>query len=142
MDPALAALDFAKAGAIVANMIESYLAGAAPLPNPEGANHDDFEDCRSSSGAASLHLHSPVDAGPSPLQSGEHRAPVQSGEPGEGAGLVCGADPDPRRGSRTHGAAGDPSRRLQDSGQRCGDGPSRRDLLSGSVTPRTLEQGL
>ena len=32
MDPAVAALDFAKAGAIIANMIESYLAaGATPL---------------------------------------------------------------------------------------------------------------
>jgi hypothetical protein len=32
MDPAVAALDFAKAGAIIANMIESYLgAGASPF---------------------------------------------------------------------------------------------------------------
>jgi hypothetical protein len=33
MDPAVAAFDFAKAGAIVANMIESYLAVGAPPPN-------------------------------------------------------------------------------------------------------------
>jgi hypothetical protein len=30
MDPAVAALDLTKAGAIIANMIESYLAGGAP----------------------------------------------------------------------------------------------------------------
>ena len=33
MDPAVAALDLTKAAAIIANMIESYLAGGAPLPN-------------------------------------------------------------------------------------------------------------
>src|SRR6266478_2848057 len=82
MDPAVAALDFAKAGAILANMIESYLAGGAPPSNPEGADHDDLQDCRSTSVAPSLHLHSPVDDGAGPLQPGEHRAPVQSGEQG------------------------------------------------------------
>ena len=47
MDPAVAALDFAKAGAIIANMIEAYLAaGATPL-NAEGAEHAECEDCRS-----------------------------------------------------------------------------------------------
>ncbi len=30
LHPAIAALDFAKAGAILANMIESYLAAGAP----------------------------------------------------------------------------------------------------------------
>src|SRR5215471_7765900 len=80
MDPAVAALDFAKAGAIIANMIESYLAaGATPL-NAEGAEHAEREDCRSSFGPASLHLHSPVDDGTSASQSGEHRASVQSNQ--------------------------------------------------------------
>jgi hypothetical protein len=60
MDPAVATLDLTKAGVIIANMIESYLAGGAPLPNMEGADHDEFEDGRSPSGAASLHLHSPI----------------------------------------------------------------------------------
>src|SRR6266498_1826606 len=32
MDPAVAALDFAKAGAILANMVVCYLAGGAPPP--------------------------------------------------------------------------------------------------------------
>src|ERR1700704_2385194 len=40
MDPAVAGLDFAKAGIVLANMIESYLAGGAPPSNPEGAVHD------------------------------------------------------------------------------------------------------
>ena len=49
MDPAVATLDFAKAGAIIANMIESYLAAGAPSLNAEGADHAESEDCRSSS---------------------------------------------------------------------------------------------
>src|SRR6476469_10848436 len=90
MDPAVAALDFAKEGAIIANMIESYLAaGATPL-NAEGAEHAEREDCRSSFGTASLHLHSPVDDGTSASQSGEHRASVQSSEPSEVARLDSG----------------------------------------------------
>src|SRR6266436_1216668 len=63
MDPAVATFDFAKAGAIIADMIESYLAGGAPPSNPEGADHDDLQDCRSTSVARSLHLHSSVDEG-------------------------------------------------------------------------------
>jgi Site-specific recombinases, DNA invertase Pin homologs len=43
MDPAIAALDIAKAGVILANMIESFLAGGAPPSNPEGAEHDDLK---------------------------------------------------------------------------------------------------
>src|SRR5271169_3507063 len=100
MDPAVAALDIAKAGAILANMIESYLAGGAPPSNPEGADHDDLQDCRSTSVAPSLHLHSSVDDGAGPLQPGEHRAPVQSGEQGTVSRLELGANPDPRPGSR------------------------------------------
>src|SRR5215469_4309376 len=57
MDPAVAALDFAKAGVIVANMIESYLAAGALPPNPEGADNVEHQDCRSSSDAARLHLY-------------------------------------------------------------------------------------
>jgi hypothetical protein len=43
MDPAVATLDLAKAGAIIADMIESFLAGGAPPSNPEGADHDDLK---------------------------------------------------------------------------------------------------
>src|SRR4030081_1619077 len=78
MDPAVAALDIAKAGVILANMIESYLAGGAPPSNPEGAEHDDLQDRRSTSVAGSLHLHSSIDDGAGPLQPGEHRAPGDS----------------------------------------------------------------
>src|SRR5262249_40075858 len=131
MDPAVAALDFVKAGAILANMIESYLAGGAPPSTTEGADHDDLQNCRSPSIAASLHLHSSIDAGASPLQSGEHRAPIQSGEQGEVDGLESGTDSDPRPGSRPVRRQSDQSRGFQDPGQRCGDGPSRSDLLAG-----------
>src|SRR5580692_8727258 len=110
MDPAVAALDIAKAGAILANMIESYLAGGAPPSNPEGADHDDLQDCRSTSVAPSLHLHSSVDDGAGPLQPGEHRAPVQSGKQGTVPRLELGANPDPRPGSRPVRCANDQSR--------------------------------
>src|SRR2546430_13414096 len=94
MDPAVAALDIAKAGVILANMIESYLAGGAPPSNSEGAQHDDLQDRRSTSVAGSLHLS--IDDGAGPLQPGEHRAPVQSGVQGTVSRLELGADPDPR----------------------------------------------
>src|SRR6516162_8059679 len=142
MDPAAAALDLAKAGAIIANMIESYLAAGAPPFNAEGADHAESEDCRSSSDAESLHLHSSVDDGASALQSGEHRAPVQSGGPGKVAGLDAGADPNPRRGSCAVGRTDDQARRLQDPCERCGDGTGRCDLLAGVFALGTLEQGL
>jgi hypothetical protein len=58
MDPAVAALDIVKAGVILANMIESYLAGGAPPSNPEVAEHDDLQDRRSTSVAGGLLLHS------------------------------------------------------------------------------------
>src|SRR6516164_5660066 len=138
MDPAVAALDFAKAGAIIANMIESYLAaGATPL-NAEGAEHAEREDCRSSFGTASLHLHSPVDDGTSASQSGEHRASVQSSEPSEVARLDSGADPDSRRGSRRIRPTDDQARRLQDPCEQRRDGASRRDLLSGEIASGAL----
>src|SRR6516164_9429318 len=142
MDPAVAAFDFAKAGVIVANMIESYLAAGAPPPNPEGAHHVEHKDCRSSFGAARLHLHSAVDTGTSALQSREHRTPVQSSEPSKGAGLYSGADPKPRRGSRPIGTADDQTRRLQDPCERRGHGASRRDLLSRGIASGALQQGL
>ena len=46
LHPAIAALDFAKAGAILANMIESYLAAGAPPFDPEGPDDNDIEDRR------------------------------------------------------------------------------------------------
>jgi hypothetical protein len=142
MDPAVATLDLAKAGAIIADMIESFLAGGAPPSNPEGADHDDLQDCRSTSIATSLHLHSPIDAGASPLQSGEHRAPIQSSEQGEVHGLESGTDSDPRPGSRPVRSQSDKSRGFQDAGQRCGNGASRGHLLAGGVAACTIEPGL
>jgi len=45
MDPAVAALDFTKAGAILADMVESFLAAGAIVPAlPEGDDHDDVQD--------------------------------------------------------------------------------------------------
>ena len=69
-----------------------HLVGGAPPSNPEGADHDDLQDCRSTSVAPSLHLHSSVDDGAGPLQPGEHRAPVQSGEQGTVSRLELGSE--------------------------------------------------
>ena len=71
MDPALAAFDIAKAGAILADMVISYLAPGASPSDPE-EEPDDHEDRRSAPVAAGLHLHPSVDAGAGPVQSGEH----------------------------------------------------------------------
>ncbi len=54
MDPAVAALDFTEAGAIIASMVVSYLAAseaqalplAAPPSNPKEAEHADTQDQR------------------------------------------------------------------------------------------------
>src|SRR5262245_28117710 len=102
MDPAIAALDFSKAGAILADMVESFLAAGAMVPAlPEGADHDDVEDHGSTPVARGMHLHSAVDTGTSALQPAEHRAPVQSQEHSAGARLEPGEDPHPRSGSRS-----------------------------------------
>jgi hypothetical protein len=37
MDPAVTGLDVAKAGVILANMIEAYLAGGSPAVQPGGS---------------------------------------------------------------------------------------------------------
>src|SRR6516162_3184545 len=142
MDPAIAAIDFTKAGAILADMVESFLAAGAPPPTPEGADHDDIEDRGATPVASGLHLHSSVDAGTGSLQPGEHRAPVQSGEQGTVSRLGPGTDPDSRPGPRPDRYAGERSRGLHDAGQRCRDGTSGSDLLAGSLPLGTLEQGL
>jgi uncharacterized membrane protein YgcG len=47
MDPALVDFDFAKASAILTDMVASYLAAGAPPFNPEGSDDNEFEDRRS-----------------------------------------------------------------------------------------------
>jgi hypothetical protein len=74
MDPAIAALDLDKAGAIIASMVESYLATGAPPLDAKGAEDDDGQDHRAALVADGLHLHSPIDDGPGPIQPGEHGA--------------------------------------------------------------------
>jgi hypothetical protein len=82
LHPAIAALDFAKAGAILANMVDSYLAAGAPPFDPEGPDDDAIEDRRATPVARRLHLHSSIDDGTSALQPGEHGAAIQSEEQG------------------------------------------------------------
>jgi hypothetical protein len=63
MDTALVDFDFAKASAILADMVASYLAASAPPFNPEGPDDNEFEDRRSTPVTAGLHLHPSVDDG-------------------------------------------------------------------------------
>src|SRR5271155_3365704 len=72
MDPALATLDFAKAGAILADMIASCLAAGALPFEAEGPDDHDLENRRSTPVEAGLHIRSPVDAGAGPLEPGKH----------------------------------------------------------------------
>ncbi len=83
MDPAIAAIDLVKAGAIVASMVESYLAAAVPSLDAKGADDDDGQNYTGAAPVADgLCLHPAIDAGAGPLQSREHRTPVQSGQQG------------------------------------------------------------
>src|SRR5262252_2845591 len=140
MDPAIAALDLARAGAVLADMVESFLAAGTSPALPEGADHDYVEDHGSTPVAGGVHLHSPVDTGTSALQPGEHRAPVQSQEQGAVARLEPGEDPHPRPGFGP--LRHDQSGRLQDPGERRGDGTSGSDLLARGLTLSPLQQGL
>src|SRR5215470_2625121 len=141
MDPAVAALDFTKAGAVLADMVESFLAAGAIVPAlPEGDDHDDVKDRGPAPVTCGMRLHSPVDTGTSSLQPGEHGAPVQFEEQGAGARLEPGEDPHPRPGSGP--LSDDQSGGLQDPGQRRGDGTSGSDLFTRSFPPGAFEQGL
>ena len=142
MDPALVDFDFAKAGAILADMVASYLAAGAPPFNPEGADDDELEDCRSTPGAAGLHLHPTVDDGAGPLQPGEHGTPIQSEEQSRVARLERRPDPHPRSGSRPIRECDDQPGRLQSPGRRSGYGPGWSDLFLGSVAAGAIEPGL
>src|SRR3984893_9549170 len=95
MDPALVAFDFTKAGAILADMVVSYLAAGVPPSNPEGPDEHDLQNRRSTPVAAGVHLHTPVDAGAGPLQSREHRTAIQPDEQGPIARMEPGTDPGP-----------------------------------------------
>src|SRR3954471_1224715 len=141
MYPALVALHFAKGRAIVADMVASYLAAAPPF-DLEGPDENEFEDRRPTPVAAGLHLHSSVDDGASPLQSGEHGAPVQSDDHGKIARLEAGTNPDSRPRSWSIWCRDDEPGGFQGLGQRCGNGPGRRNLFLGSITAGPLEPGL
>src|ERR1700724_1424202 len=106
MDPALVAFDFTKAGAILADMVVSYLAAGAPPSNPEGPDEHDVQNRRSTPVAAGMHLHTPVDPGAGLHQSGEHRAAIQPDEQGQSARLEPGTDPGPRPRPRALGHSG------------------------------------
>ncbi len=169
MDPTIAAFDLDKAGAIIASMVESYLAAnasptrdqpsAPPLEVPQaccqhelprarfqrdakGAAHDDGQDQRTTSDADGICLHPSIDAGAGALQSGEHGTPVQFGEQGGGPRLEAGPDPGARPRSRPIGCEGEQSGRLQVAGERRGDGQCGRNLLARSVAAGALEPGL
>src|SRR3974390_1289260 len=142
MDPALAALDFTKGGAILADMFVSYLAAGASPSDPERASEHDSKDCRSTPVATGLHLHSSVNAGPSALQSGEHGSAGQPDEQGSLTRVEAGADQGSRSRPGQVWSGSKHPHRLQDAGRRRGDGPCRCDLLFGGVKAGAFEPGL
>ena len=83
--PVLTGFDVARA-AIIANMIEAYLAGAPPPSEPEEPPMTTkITDHHLSRG---LHLPAPIDPGPSALQPGEHGAPISVELQGPRAGVA------------------------------------------------------
>src|SRR5215831_2669604 len=98
MDPALIAFDLAKAGAIVADMVVSYLAACGT--NAEEPDDAPSQDCRPAPLEAGVHLHPPIDPGSGALQPGEHGPAVQPGRQGLVVGVGSGEDSDPRPRSR------------------------------------------
>ncbi len=142
MGPALTTFDIAKVGAVLADMVVCFLAAGASPADLESANDPASEDCRPTSVATRLHLHTPVDLGAGALQSGEHRPPIQPCEQGPLTRLEPGSDPSPRPRSGQVGISGGLTYRLQDLGRRCGDGSRRGDLLAGSVAFGAVEPGL
>src|SRR5215467_1726485 len=142
MDPALIALDFAKAGAVVADMIVSYLAAGAPPLDPEAPDDPNVQDCRSTLVEAGVHLHTPIDASPGPFQSGEHGPSVPLGRQGPVSRLEPEPDPGVRPRSWSNWDSRHHPHRLQDPSERCGNGPGRRYLCSGGIAISAIEPGL
>src|SRR5215472_18756393 len=133
MDPVLIAFDFTKAGAIVADMVVSFLAAGGPPANEEEPDDAPSQDCRPAPLETGVHLHPPIDAGSGALQPGEHGPAVQPGQQGLVAGVESGEDPGPRPRSRPVWSRRQRPDRLQNLGQRRSDGPNRRDLVAGGV---------
>src|ERR1700693_3370744 len=129
---AVAGLDFAQAGAILADMIVSYLAAGSPPFEPEVCDAD-VEDNRATPVANCVHLHSPIDTGTTALQPGEHGAPIQSEAKGRAPRLDPETHSDSRPGSLPVRCADDPPGGLQGAVRRRGDGSSRCDLRLGGV---------
>ena len=142
MDLASIPFDLTEAGAILADMVAAYLAAPPPVAEEKRDDHDDFEDQPKSPDATGLHLHPSIDAGPGAVQSREHRTPVQSDEQGPGLRMEPGADPSFGWRSRPIRVRLRQPWRLQNPCQRCGLGPSGRDLLLGGVAPGAFEPGL
>src|SRR6516162_4067473 len=142
MDPALIGLDWSQAGAIVADMIVSYLAAGAPPIDPEEPNECRIQDCRSTPVEAGVHLHPPIDSGSSPVQPREHGSTVQPSQQSPISGLEPGADSSPRPRSRPIWDSRNHPHGLQDPGQRCGDGPGWGYLCSGGIAVGAIEPGL
>lgn len=98
MDPAIAAIDLVKAGAIAGSMVESCLAATVPPPDAKGADDDNGQNHTGAASVADgLRLYPAIGTGAGPLQSGEYRAPVQSGQQGAVARMEPAAHPDPGR---------------------------------------------
>src|SRR4051812_42865305 len=141
-DPVLATLDLAQAGAILANMIEAWFAGAPPSAEPEGFADDDAEDCRPPPEPPGLHLPASVDPRPGALQPGKYRAPIPAGHQSEWVGLEPRPHPGPRPRSRPVGQGHHQPRRLQNPGERCRHGYGRCRVRHRSVALGALQPAM
>src|SRR6266566_265840 len=134
-------IDVGLGGVLLANMLAGWLdSDPKGLPTAETAGEP--EDHRTSPEQTGLHLFAPVDTGPSPPSSREHRAPVCTA--GESAGTGLERIPDPYAGSgpgedgdRDGGAAG-----LQDLGGGCFVGASGGSDCIGGLAVGALEPRL
>src|SRR3984957_8349494 len=134
-------IDVGLGGILLANMLAAWLDGDPKvLPAEEAV--DESQDHRASPDETSLHLSTPVDAGPSAPPSGEHGAPVRTTREGAGTGLERIPDPHARSGLGEDGHRNGGTGGLQDLSGGGLDGASGRGVCLGGFTTGSFESRL
>src|SRR6266699_4670187 len=128
-------------GVLLANMVESWLAGNPDcLASAEAA--DEPQDHGPAPEQTRVHLCAPVDECPGAPTPGKHGASVCIASDGAGTGLERIGDSHARPGPRRDGDRDDQAGGFQDSGGRCLDGSSGRGVCPGSLATGALESRL
>ena len=145
MRPAVSAIqmsvDVGLGGVLLANMLVAWLDSDSEVSPSEEAV-DESQDRRTSPEPTSLHLPTPVDAGPSPPPSGEHRTSVCPARESGGTGLERTPDPHARSGPGQDGHRNGGTGGLQDVSSRGLAGSSGRGIRAGGFATGALESGL